>query len=208
VLEAGAATDAPWIGFEQEYTWLKGDKPLGFPEDGEPALQGPYSCGVGADVVFGRSIVEAHPRACIDAGIMLYGINAEVMPGHWEFQLGSRGLTGESPDPLTVSDHLCLARYLLWRIAEGFGVVPTFAAKPMQGDWNGAGMPANCSTRRRRNLEAGLEARHRAITALVATHDEHIAVYGHGLAERLTGLHETCALQECRAGVEQPHASG
>jgi glutamine synthetase len=201
VLEAGAATDEPWIGFEQAYTWLKGDKPLAFPEDGDPAPQGPYYCGVGADVVFGRSVVEAHTRACIDAGIMLYGINAEVFPGPWECQIGSRGITGESPDPLSVSDHLCLARYLLWRIAEGVGVVPTFAAKPVKGDWNGAGMHANFSTRRMREVEAGLQAMPRAIKALGATHDEHIAVYGDGLAERLTGLHETCALHEFRAGV-------
>jgi glutamine synthetase len=81
ILEGGAAKEEPWIGFEQEYTLLKGDKPLGFPEDGYPAPQGPYYCGVGWDAVFGRPVVEAHTRACIEAGIMIYGINAEVMPG-------------------------------------------------------------------------------------------------------------------------------
>jgi glutamine synthetase len=207
MLEAGAAQEEPWIGFEQEYTLLQGDKPLGFPEDGYPALQGPYYCGVGGDVAFGRPVVEAHTRACIDAGIMIYGVNGEVLPGQWEFQIGYRGINGESADPLTISDHLCFARYLLLRIAEGFGVVPTFAAKPVKGDWNGSGMHSNFSTLRMRDVESGLHAIYRAIECLGTTHDEHIAVYGDGLAERLTGLHETCSLRAFRAGVADRGAS-
>ena len=35
---------------------------------------------------------------------MLYGINAEVMPGQWEFQVGYRGVADECADPLTVAD--------------------------------------------------------------------------------------------------------
>ena len=41
---------------------------------------GPYYCGVGADKVYGRSVVEAHYRACLYAGIKVAGTNAEVMP--------------------------------------------------------------------------------------------------------------------------------
>jgi glutamine synthetase len=58
-----------------------------------------------------------------------------------------------------------------------------------------------------RNVEAGLEEIHRAIKALGAKHDEHIAVYGDGLAERLTGLHETCSIHEFREGVADRGAS-
>ena len=42
---------------------------------------GPYYCGVGADKVYGRAILEAHYRACMYAGIKIAGTNAEVMPG-------------------------------------------------------------------------------------------------------------------------------
>src|SRR5688572_13379397 len=49
-----------WFGIEQEYTFFKGSRPLGFPEGGFPAPQGPYYCGVGADAIFGREIVEKH----------------------------------------------------------------------------------------------------------------------------------------------------
>ena len=48
---------------------------------------GPYYCGVGADRVFGRDVLEAHYRACLYAGINISGTNAEVMPAQWEFQV-------------------------------------------------------------------------------------------------------------------------
>lgn len=207
ILDSGARSLEPWIGFEQEYTLFKGDSPLGFPANGYPAPQGPYYCGVGADVVFGRPVVEAHTRACIKAQIMIYGINAEVLPGQWEFQIGYRGIESESADPLTVSDHLWFARYLLFRIAESYSVVPTFAAKPVKGDWNGSGMHTNFSTLATRNRATGLDAIRLAISALGAKHNEHILVYGDGLEDRLTGLHETCSISEFREGIADRGAS-
>lgn len=207
VLDDGAANAESWIGFEQEYTLMKGNSPLGFPAEGFPSPQGPYYCGVGANTVFGRPLVEAHTRACIEAGIMIYGINAEVMPGQWEFQIGYRGINGESADPLTVSDHLWFARWLLVRVAENFDVVVTLAAKPVKGDWNGSGMHTNFSTNATRNTVTGLEEINRAIKALNSKHSDHIAVYGNGLEERLTGLHETCSIAEFRSGVADRGAS-
>jgi glutamine synthetase len=201
VLAAGAAEHEPWLGFEQEYTLLRGGTPLGFPVAGFPAPQGPYYCGVGADVAFGRPAVEAHTRACLEAGLMIYGINAEVLPGQWEFQVGYRSLPEESADPLTVADHLWLARWLLWRVAEDHGVVPTLAPKPVKGDWNGSGLHTNFSTRDTRAPGTGLAALGRAVQALGARHAAHIEVYGDGLAERLTGLHETSSIHEFRDGV-------
>lgn len=111
------------FGIEQEYTFFKGSRPLGFPEGGFPAPQGGYYCGVGAEEVFGREIVELHLDRCIDAGLAICGINAEVMPGQWEFQIGP-------VDALTVSDHMWVARYLLYRTAEEFGIDATLDAKP------------------------------------------------------------------------------
>ena len=43
-------------------------------------FQGPYYCGVGANRVYGRKVVEAHYKACLYAGIKIAGSNAEVMP--------------------------------------------------------------------------------------------------------------------------------
>src|SRR5436309_7829480 len=103
------------FGIEQEYTFFDGSRPLGFPEGGFPAPQGGYYCGVGADEIFGREVVEAHADACVRAGIHIVGTNAEVMPAQWEFQVGALG----APD---IADELWPARGLPYRIGEDFGI--------------------------------------------------------------------------------------
>jgi len=182
VAEQFAAQEAIF-GIEQEYTFFKGYRPLGFPENGFPAPQGGYYCGVGADEVFGRPVVEAHLENCLKAGLSISGINAEVMPGQWEFQVGPLG-------PLEVSDQLWLARWLLYRIAEEFGVAATLDPKPVKGDWNGAGAHTNFSTKAMRG-EGGWDAIIAACEALGKRIDEHVDNYGIGIETRLTGQHET-----------------
>ena len=193
-----------WFGIEQEYTFFDGIKPLGWPDNGFPAPQGGYYCGVGSDEVFGRPIVEAHLDACLEAGLLVSGINAEVMPSQWEFQIGPLG----TPE---VADQLWIARWLLYRIGEDVPIGPEgirasarLDPKPMQGDWNGAGAHANFSTRQMRE---SYEACVAAAEALGSNHDEHIANYGDRIEERLTGLHETCSYKEFRYGVSDRGAS-
>lgn len=144
------ADEEPWFGIEQEYTLFDFDKkPLGWPKGGYPGPQGPYYCGVGADKVFGRDIVEAHYKACLYAGVKICGTNAEVMPAQWEFQVGP--CVG-----VTVGDDLWMARYILKRIAEEFGVIVSLDPKPIAGDWNGAGAHTNVSTKKMRE-QGGLK---------------------------------------------------
>ena len=188
------------FGIEQEYTFFKGERPLGFPVAGFPAAQGGYYCGVGADEVFGRDIVELHLDRCIEAGLAICGINAEVMPGQWEFQIGP-------VDALTASDHLWIARWLLYRTAEDFEVSATLDAKPVKGDWNGAGAHTNFSTKAMRE---GYDAIITACESLGADQEkvlEHVNQYGFGIQDRLTGLHETAPWDVYSYGVSDRGAS-
>ena len=207
ILDAGADKEESWFGVEQEYTLLEDRTPLGWPENGYPAPQGPFYCGVGSDEIFGRHLVEAHLKACVKSDILIFGINAEVMPGQWEFQIGYRGFEGERADPLTTGDHTWFARWLLYRIGEDFGITATLNPKPVQGDWNGAGQHTNFSTKSMRDPKTGMQVIEKSIKLLAKKHSEHIKVYGHGLSERLTGLHETCHISDFRHGVGDRGAS-
>ena len=57
-MDAGASSEEPLFGFEQEYTMFdQSGNPLGWPESGYPGPQGPYYCGVGANRTAGRDLV-------------------------------------------------------------------------------------------------------------------------------------------------------
>ncbi|MCW2503494.1 MAG: glutamine synthetase [Actinomycetia bacterium] len=191
------ATQEPIFGIEQEYTFFKDGRPYGFPLGGFPAPQGGYYCGVGADEVFGRDIVEAHMDACLEAGLHLSGINAEVMPGQWEFQIGPVA----APQ---VADELWIARWLLYRIAEDYGVSATLDPKPVKGDWNGAGAHTNFSTK---EMREGYDAIITACESLGKRVPEHVAGYGADIEHRLTGMHETAPWNEYSYGVSDRGAS-
>ncbi|KAI9805636.1 MAG: glutamate--ammonia ligase [Piccolia ochrophora] len=189
-----------WFGLEQEYTLFdEYDKVYGWPKGGFPAPQGPYYCGVGTGKVFCRDIVEAHYKACLYAGIQIAGINAEVMPGQWEFQVGPC-------EGIDLGDHLWLARFLLHRVAEEFGAKISFHPKPIPGDWNGAGLHTNVSSLEMRE-EGGMKHIEAAIKKLEGRHKEHLEVYGSDNALRMTGEHETASIDSFNWGVADRGAS-
>jgi len=193
--------EKPWFGIEQEYTLYELDKktPLGWPVGGFPGPQGPYYCSAGADVSFGRNVMDDHYKACLYAGITIAGTNAEVMPGQWEYQIGP--CVG-----IDSGDHMWMSRYLMIRVCELLGVNVTFDPKPMAGDWNGAGCHTNYSTEKMRNA-GGYTEIISAIEKLKVKHSEHIAAYGEGNERRLTGAHETAPITEFSYGVANRGAS-
>jgi len=195
-----AKEHVPWFGLEQEYTLFDlDDRPYGWPKGGFPGPQGPYYCGAGAGNVVARDLVEAHYRACLYAGVRISGINAEVMPSQWEFQVGPC-------EGISMGDELWIARYLLVRVAEQWGVKVSFHPKPLQGDWNGAGCHTNYSTKQMRE-PGGIQAINEAVKKLEKRHEQHIAVYGEDNEKRLTGRHETGHINDFSAGVANRGAS-
>ncbi|QXV64523.1 glutamine synthetase [Mucilaginibacter achroorhodeus] len=191
-----------WFGFEQEYfLWDPAtNKPLGFPAGGYPGPQGPYYCSVGANNAYGREIVEEHLDACLEAGLNVEGINAEVAAGQWEFQIFAKGAR-------EAGDQIWVARYLLERIGEKYGVSINWHCKPLgQLDWNGSGMHANFSNTllRTANSEEKFKAVCEAFRPAVA---DCIAVYGADNDQRLTGKHETASIHDFSYGVSDRGAS-
>lgn len=190
-----------WIGFEQEYFFLENGRPLGFPESGYPGPQGPYYTAIGYKNVgeIARQITEEHIDLCLDAGIELEGINAEVAKGQWEFQIFAKGAK-------KAADDLWMGRYLLIRLAERYGLDVELHCKPVRGDWNGSGMHTNFSTDKLRN-EGGKEYFEKLMDAFNKYREEHIAAYGPDNHLRLTGLHETQSIDKFNWGVANRGAS-
>jgi len=190
-----------WIGFEQEYFLYQGGRPLGFPESGYPSPQGPYYCGVGYKYMgsLARQIVEEHLDLCLAAGINHEGINAEVAKGQWEFQIFAKGSA-------KAADDLWMARYLMMRLCEKYEVDVELYCKPIKGDWNGSGMHTNFSTKYMREV-GGKQYFEVLMMAFEKNIFEHIAVYGPDNHLRLTGLHETQAIDKFTFGLSDRGAS-
>jgi glutamine synthetase len=196
-----------WYGLEQEYTLMKPGKvgvaptqPLGFNADGsEPAPQGPYYTGAGTGIAIGRPVADEHLAKCLAAGVKIAGINAEVMPGQWEYQIGPcRGVE--------IGDHMAVARYIMYRVTESHNCVVSFSPKPKDGDWNGAGCHTNFSIKSMRE-KGGYDVITKVCEAFGKKTKEHIAEYGEGNDKRLTGKHETCSINEFKFGVANRGAS-
>lgn len=190
-----------WFGLEQEYTLWDNDtqRPLGFPKNGYPSPQGPYYTSVGATNTIGRDMVDEHLHLCLEAGLNVEGINAEVMMGQWEFQIFAKGAA-------SCGDQIWVARYLLERLGEKYGVSVNWHCKPIKGDWNGSGMHANFSNGAMRE-EGGKELFTKICEAFGQNIQEHISVYGAHNDQRLTGLHETASINSFSYGVSDRGAS-
>ncbi len=191
-----------WFGFEQEYFFYKDGRPLGFPASGYPAPQGPYYTGVGYKNVgdIARKMVDEHLDLCLHAGINHEGINAEVAKGQWEFQIFGKGSK-------KAADEMWMARYLMLRLTEKYGVDIEFHCKPLgDTDWNGSGMHCNFSTAFMREV-GGKEYFEALMKAFEAAREDHIAVYGPDNHMRLTGKHETAAIHDFTYGVADRGAS-
>ena len=186
------------FGIEQEYFVLP------HPYDSKPMIDlmdtyeasGKYYCGVGTKHISHteRVIVDEHIKACAAAGVHIFGTNKEVAPHQWEYQIGT--CTG-----LEVADDLWIARYLIERISEKYGMYVTLHPKPFNSDrYNGSGAHTNVSTDLLRN-----STDHTTILGLVEklerVHSEHMELYGDYNNLRMSGTCETSSFEQFTYGV-------
>ena len=191
--------EKPLVGIEQEYILIKDGWPLGWPKNGYPEPQGKYYCGIGSNRIFGRKIAEEHMQACIKAGIKIAGINAEVIPSQWEYQIGPS-------NPLKAADDLWISRYILLKIAEKYGVTVSFNPKPIGGKWNGSGAHINFSTENTRNSCFGNALKY-IIEKLKKYHSYLLMYYGEENDKRLNGSMEASHFIEFKCGEMDRTAS-
>ena len=194
----------PRYGIEQEFFVKHRDldgenkgRVLGFGESGteelKPAPQGQYYCSVGASNAFGRDFIMKAFHNCLHAGLNLTGMNAEVAPGQWEFQVCADGIAA--------ADQLYMMRYILGRTGEEFGYSVDFHPKPVHSvDWNGSGCHTNFSTKAMRE-EGGYEVIKVALERLSHYQELCMKNYGVDNDKRMTGELETSNFSEFSWGV-------
>jgi len=190
-----------WVGFEQEYFIRSGHNKniLGFDKGGIIDPQGTYYCGVGGQMV-GRSLTEQHLEMCLDYNIGVEGTNAEVALGQWEYQVFAKG-------KVKAADDLWMSRYFLYKLAEKYGYQIDLHPKPLvTGDWNGSGLHTNFSNKRMRE-EGGEEYFNSIFKVFESRTKIHIENYGSDNHLRLTGKHETQAIDKFSWGVSDRGAS-
>lgn len=177
----------PWYGIEQEYYILERDetRPLGIVPNRHS--DGKYYCGNNPELMPGRRFAEAHMQACLQTGLMISGINAEVGPSQWEYQIGP-------VEGIEAADQLVVSRFLLFRIAERIGVSISLHPKPLGENLPGSGCHTNFSTKKMRE-DGGISEIERVLGNLKKSHSEYIKLCGEDTPKRLTGDHETAMLQ-------------
>jgi len=193
----------PWYGIEQEYFIMdENNKPFNYSISNK-SKQGQFYCSVGTGNAMCRKIVDEHYNYCLYSGLSISGVNSEVAPSQWEYQIGP--VVG-----IHASDQLYISRYILLRLSEEFGVFINFEPKPLDSPWNGSGCHVNFSTEDTRNGKGnkkGVDYIIDYIDKLKDNHTLHMENYGKDNNLRMTGSCETADFNTFSSGTANRKAS-
>ena len=178
-----AKTEKPWFGIEQEYFIIgQNYNHYRHKDIDNKIIQGQYYCSVGNRNAFYREVAEEHMKLCLIAGLKVCGLNAEVAPCQWEYQIGPC-------EGIESGDQLWISRWIMERLSEKHNVYINWEPKPFN-EINGSGCHTNYSTESMRK-DNGLTVIYNAIEKLRLKHREHMTVYGKDNNKRMSGEYET-----------------
>ncbi len=188
-----------WFYLEPEFFLTQDGLPLGVKSKKLPK-QGEFYCGVGTQIhPLTRKILLEATRLCLKARLSITGNNIEVAPGQIEIQIGSKEGAADA------GDSLCLAKYILIRQAEEYGITVNFHPKPWKSI-NGSGMHINFSTHKMREV-GGKQLFDRVIGSFEKNHEYLVSHCGFDNNLRMTGKHETANINEFSSGVSDRGAT-
>lgn len=204
-----ANEEEPMFGLEQEFfistkinkhvgNEMVGVVPNGYSKSIDDKIwivPGKHYCGVGGFSIYERNLMERAMDNLIYSSINITGMNAEVSPSQWEFQVCAVGIEA--------SDDLIMLRYICNRTFESEDLFMDLLPKTsflQKRNENGSGCHINFSTKKMRQ-PGGFKVIERAITNLSKQHDLHIKHYGSHNEMRLTGKNETSDLKTFSFGI-------
>lgn len=193
-----------WFGLEQEFFFYDKNtlQPVAWSQEITPKEQGKYYCGINRCTNKERIIMDEFMEHAIDIGLELSGINQEVAPSQWEYQIGP-------VEGIDCAHQMTIAKYILYALCERFNMYPVFHPKPIHNKkWNGSGCHINISTHNTRNQETYADTIKTIMNSLSSDHSNFMTNYsGKDNDKRMSGNCETSLWDHFTYGVADRTAS-